>query len=118
MLEDAGIVIVLYVGLLLTILIVFFVMAYNVGKIKKFHFKTTIDWWNEYRKHIYFGNYPEALTALQEVVWKKSEEERTNLQTSEEMDHQYKLWKDFYSPLFEQCGGRFPDKLEFDKKEK
>lgn len=104
---------IIYIAVGVLYVICFFVLCYNVGKIKKHLCSTTYNYnLLNYYKHLSFGNYPKAKECLINHVWNIGYEIQLGRLGAREQH--WKNLEEKYGPLFEKLGEKWPELLPLD----
>lgn len=99
---------IVYLVVTLIAVIVFFVMAYNISKIKTMIAPSKDNWQAEYKKWKFFGDHDKALVALKNYYW-EDRKERFNGLTTEEKPAMEKNMRQWFEADFKSVGGEYPN---------
>lgn len=108
------VVILISVALSLVVLITYFVLTSNVGMIRR-TLVSEGNHFDDYIKHLSFGNQEEALKSLNEFVWKKLKDVQLKKKVEPYRSEEYNDVKKVYEKYYHQIGAQFPPMLEYEK---
>lgn len=112
---DAQTILIIQFLLGMTILIVYFMLAYNVGKIAKSLKKDEENLFYDYVKHLSFNDQEAAHKALNEFIWTQLHEIQLKKVLPEQRQKKYDDVKVIYEKYYKQIGKEFPPLLEYEE---
>lgn len=108
MTQDSDIYLWAQVIIVLIILICFFIMGSNIGKLKRSLAKNQQQHWEDFIKYKSFGNLQEANKSLNEYMWIKLRDIQMKTLILEQRITRYEALKKEYEPFYQSIGAEFP----------
>jgi hypothetical protein len=106
------VIILISVAVSLLVLITYFVLTSNVGQIKRAVVRNESHF-DDYIKHLSFGNKEAALNSLNEFIWVKLKNVQLRNLVEPARSEEYNDVKAVYEKYYHQIGAEFPKMLKY-----